>query len=64
VTVGAPPIDGIVHESWPSIEVVEDTIAFHEGDAENIAVMLDSVMQCFDIARLRSFAFSEYLLTS
>ena len=64
VTAGAPPIDGIVHESWPSIDVVEDTIAFHEGDPENITVMLDSVMQCFDIARLRSFAFSEYLLTS
>lgn len=62
LTPGAPPVDGIVHEAWPSVELVEDTIAFHEGDAENITVMLDSVMQVFDIARLRSFALSEYLL--
>ncbi len=62
VTPGAPPVDGIVHESWPSVEVVEDSIAFHNGDPENISVMLDSVMQLFDISRLRSFALSEYLL--
>ena len=62
VTPGAPPVDGIVHESWPSIELVEDSIAFHNDDPENITVMLDSVMQVFDIARLRSFALSEYLL--
>jgi hypothetical protein len=64
VTPGAPPVDGIVHESWPSIELVEDSIAFHNDDPENITVMLDSVMQVFDIARLRSFALSEYLLKS
>ena len=62
VTPGAPPVDGIVHESWPSIELVEDSVAFHNDDPENITVMLDSVMQVFDIARLRSFAMSEYLL--
>jgi hypothetical protein len=64
VTPGAPPVDGIVHESWPSIELVEDSVAFHNDDPENITVMLDSVMQLFDIARLRSFALSEYLLKS
>jgi len=64
VTPGAPPVDGIVHESWPSVEVVEDAIAFHDDDPENITVMLDSVMQLFDIGRLRSFALSEYLLKS
>ncbi len=64
VTPGAPPVDGIVHESWPSIEVVEDSVAFHNDDPENITVMLDSVMQLFDIGRLRSFALSEYLLKS
>jgi hypothetical protein len=62
VTPGAPPVDGIVHESWPSSELVEDSVAFHNDDPENITVMLDSVMQVFDIARLRSFAMSEYLL--
>jgi len=64
VTPGAPPVDGIVHESWPSVEVVEDSIAFHNDDPENVTVMLDSVMQLFDIGRLRSFALSEYLLKS
>jgi hypothetical protein len=62
VTPGAPPVDGIVHEAWPSIELVQDSVAFHNDDPENITVMLDSVMQVFDIARLRSFALSEYLL--
>src|SRR5262245_11674798 len=64
VTPGAPPVDGIVHESWPSIELVEDVIAFHEGDPENLRVMMDSVMQCFDLAKLRSFAMSEWILKS
>jgi hypothetical protein len=64
VTVGAPPVDGIVHEAWPSVEVVEDVIAFHQGDPENLRVMMDSVMQAFDLARLRSFAMSEWILKS
>ncbi len=64
VTPGAPPYDGIVHESWPSAELVADPIAFHDGDPENLRVMLDSVTQLFDLARLRSFALSEYLLRS
>jgi hypothetical protein len=63
VTPGAPPCDGIVHEAWPSAEVVADPIAFHEGDPENLRVMLDSVSQLFDLGRLRSFAMSEYLLS-
>jgi hypothetical protein len=51
-----------VVESWPSEEVVDDVVAFHLGDAGNLAVMLDSVQVAFDLPRLRSIAMSEYLL--
>jgi hypothetical protein len=64
VTAGAPPYDGIVHESWPSSDVVEDPIEFHGGadvGPENLRVMLDSVTQVFDLPTLRSVALSEYL---
>lgn len=64
LTPGAPPVDGIVHEAWESPELVEDLIAFHLGDAENLTLMMDSTMQVFDMARLRSVAMSEYLLRS
>ena len=62
VTPGAPPLDGIVMESWPSQEVVDDLLAFHLGDAENLTVMMDTVAQAFDMERLRSVAMAEYLL--
>ena len=61
VTAGAPPIDGIVVESWESEEIVDDIVAFHNGDIENLTVMLDSVGTVFDMSRLRSIAMSEYL---
>jgi hypothetical protein len=61
VTPGAPPVDGIVVESWESEEVVSDIEAFHNGDLENLTVMLDSVGTVFDMSRLRSIAMSEYL---
>ena len=61
VTSGAPPYDGIVHESWPDIALLSDLIAFHNGDEENLRVMLDSVASVFDLATLRSEAMSEYL---
>ncbi len=61
VTRGAPPVDGIVVESWPSEELVADVVAFHLGDAGNLTVMLDSVGTVFDMSRLRSVAMSEYL---
>ncbi|MEZ5348899.1 MAG: hypothetical protein R2714_06840 [Microthrixaceae bacterium] len=64
VTRGAPPIDGIVMECWPDIEVVSDPIEFHGGaevGEENLTVMLDSVTQLFDLSSLRSLAMSEYL---
>lgn len=61
VTPGAPPVDGVVVESWPSEEVVSDIVAFHNGDLVNLTVMLDSVATVFDMGRLRSIAMSEYL---
>jgi hypothetical protein len=61
VTDGAPPVDGIVVESWESEELVEDIVAFHRGDIENLTVMMDSVGTVFDMSRLRSIAMSEYL---
>jgi hypothetical protein len=61
VTPGAPPVDGIVVESWESEAVVNDIEAFHNGDLENLTVMLDSVGAVFDMSRLRSIAMSEYL---
>ena len=61
LTSGAPPVDGIVVESWPSEEVVSDIEAFHNGDLANLTVMLDSVGVAFDMSRLRSIAMSEYL---
>lgn len=61
VTPGAPPVDGIVVESWESEELVSDIEAFHLGDLENLTVMLDSVGTVFDMSRLRSIAMSEYL---
>ena len=61
VTPGAPPLDGIVVESWESEALVADIEAFHLGDLENLTVMLDSVGTVFDMSRLRSIAMSEYL---
>lgn len=61
VTPGAPPLNGIVVESWESEEVVADLEAFHLGDLENLTVMMDSVSTVFDMAQLRSIAMSEYL---
>lgn len=61
LTPGAPALDGIVMESWPSEEVVDDIVAFHNGDLENLTVMMDSVGRCFDMDSLRSVAMAEYL---
>jgi hypothetical protein len=61
VTRGAPPVNGVVVESWPSEEIVADVVAFHEGDLGNLTTMLDSVATLFDMSRLRSVAMSEYL---
>ena len=57
---GAPEIDGIVEEGWPSTAHVADPLLFfnattpEELDA-NVARMMASVEACLDLARLRSY---------
>ena len=66
---GAPEVDGIVEEGWPSTGHVADPMLFfnaataEELDA-NVARMIDSVDACLDLARLRSSTMSEYLVKS
>ena len=49
-------------ESWPSQEVVDDIMAFHNDDPENLTVMMDTVTRLFDMSTLRSVAMAEYLM--
>jgi hypothetical protein len=66
----APPYEGIVEECWPSKAHVTDPMLFYlaEGSAErmraHVTRMLESVRGFLDLARIRSFAMSEYLLKS
>jgi hypothetical protein len=68
LTEGAPPIDGIVEEAWPSADHVNDPMLFFNagGDdavlAANLTAMLDSVNACLDLGRLRNTTMSEYLV--
>jgi len=69
VTDGAPPVDGIVEEAWPSARHVADPMLFYNASTKdeldaNIRRMLNSVNACLDLARLRSSTMSEYLLRS
>jgi hypothetical protein len=64
---GAPEIDGIVEEGWPSVDHVADPKLFFNAanDEElgaNVTRMLESVSSCLDLARLRSSTMSEYLV--
>lgn len=61
VTPGAAPLDGIVMESWPSEALVDDIVAFHDDDPENLTVMMDTVGRLFEMSELRSVAMAEYL---
>ncbi len=69
LTPGAPAIDGIVEEAWPSVEHVADPMLFFSagGDPEvlatNVAAMLESVDACLDLSRLRNTTMSEYLVS-
>lgn len=66
---GAPDVDGIVEEGWPSTGHVADPLLFfnattgEELDA-NLTRMMASVDACLDLARLRSSTMSEYLVKS
>ena len=67
LTEGAPDIDGIVEEGWPSAEHVADPRLFFNATtdeelAANVGRMLESVSACLDLGRLRSSTMSEYLV--
>lgn len=67
VTPGAPPLDAIVEESWPTVEHLTDPNTFFGTDdsselGENIRVMLDSMKVFADSTSLRTYTMSEYLL--
>jgi hypothetical protein len=67
LTDGAPEVDGIVEEGWPSPGHVADPLLFfnastpEELDA-NVTRMMASVEACLDLDRLRSSTMSEYLI--
>lgn len=63
---GAPEIDGIVEEGWPSAQHVADPMLFFSASTPeqldaNVARMMASVEACLDLTRLRSSTMSEYL---
>ncbi len=66
---GAPDVDGIVEEGWPSTGHVVDPMLFFNATTKdeldaNLARMMASVDACLDLARLRSSTMSEYLVKS
>ncbi len=66
---GAPEVDGIVEEGWPSSGHVADPMLFFNASTPdeldaNVARMIASVDACLDLARLRSSTMSEYLVRS
>ncbi|HZM56219.1 MAG TPA: hypothetical protein VFC03_14455, partial [Acidimicrobiales bacterium] len=67
LTEGAPEVDGIVEEGWPSTGHVVDPMLFFNATSAgelnaNVARMIASVDACLDLARLRSATMSEYLI--
>jgi hypothetical protein len=69
LTEGAPEVDGIVDEAWPSARHVADPMLFFNATSAgeldaNVSSMMESVNACLDLARLRSSTMSEYLLRS
>lgn len=68
LTTGAPPVDGIVDEAWPSAGHVADPMLFFNagGDKErlraNVERMLASGAGCLDMDRFRTATMSEYLV--
>lgn len=67
LTAGAPEINGIVEEGWPSVAHVADPKLFFNAATDeelgaNVTRMLDSVSACLDLTRLRSSTMSEYLI--
>jgi hypothetical protein len=68
LTAGAPPLEGIVEECWPSGRHVTDPMLFYlaEGSEERMRLhvtrMLESVRAFLDLDRIRCYAMSEYLV--
>jgi hypothetical protein len=67
LTEGAPDIDGIVEEGWPSAGHVADPMLFFNASTPeqldaNVTRMMTSVEACLDLGRLRSSTMSEYLI--
>lgn len=68
LTPGAPQIDGIVEEGWPSAEHVADPMLFFNADGDparmqaHVEEMMANVTACLDLARLRSVTMSEHLV--
>jgi hypothetical protein len=70
VTAGAPEVNGIVEEAWPSAEHVADPMLFFNAAGDpatmqaNVEKMLESVDACLDMSRFRTNSMSEYLVRS
>lgn len=69
LTDGAPEIDGIVEEGWPSVEHVADPMLFFSASSpeqlsDHVTQMVTNVTACLDLNRLRSSTMSEYLVAS
>lgn len=68
LTAEAPAVDGIVEEAWPSAAHVADPMLFFSARGDqavlqrHIEEMLESVVACLDLERLRNVTMSEYLL--
>jgi hypothetical protein len=68
LTPGAPVVDGIVDEAWPSAGHVADPDLFFNGGGDAAVVqahleeMMANVVACLDLDRLRSTTMSEYLV--
>jgi hypothetical protein len=67
---GAPPVQGIVEEAWPSLDHVTDPMLFFcaGGDAEkmnaNITTMIEEISAFVEMDTFRSYTMSEWILKS
>ncbi|MFQ5416267.1 MAG: hypothetical protein ACE5FL_04365 [Myxococcota bacterium] len=69
LTPGAPPIEGIVEEAWPSFEHVTNPFLFYGARnpftlVKNMAIMLHSVVSFLTLWRIRTVMTSEYFIAS
>lgn len=70
VTPGAPPWRAIVEEGWPSAGDVTDPMRFYCADGDparmeaHMKEMIDTIVAFTDLATLRSYTMSEWILQS